>query len=120
MPLAPAFGEWDRWLAFTSVSLLHRRGAAVLIRGIGGDGAAGDTLARPLGDEDPGFRIAVGVGRAGAGALAGAAVVLAGLDDAGAFFGVVLGGLCGVRGHREGDGDQAGQAAGKEGLGCVR
>src|SRR5260221_13173621 len=46
--------------------------------------AAGDFFAGALRNRDPGFRVTVHLGSTGARALAGTAVVLAGLDDAGA------------------------------------
>src|SRR5437879_5084807 len=65
-------------------------GSAVHRIRIVGDVASNDALAGTLGNVDPGFRVAIGRHRARARALARAAVVLAGLDDAGAFFVVLL------------------------------
>src|SRR5262245_52930758 len=66
--------------------------AAVLCIGRGLDAATGDALAHAFGHIDPGFRIVIHVDLTGARVLAGAAVVLAGLDDACALLVVALGG----------------------------
>src|SRR5881397_925486 len=69
-------------------ALLHCRGAAVDVLGLVGHLSARDPFAGSRRDEDPGLGIAVGARGAGARALARPAVVLAGLDDAGALLGV--------------------------------
>src|SRR5690349_11811357 len=85
--------------------------AAVLGVGRGLQAAAHDALAGALRHVDPGFRIVVGLHLSGAGVLAGAAIVLAGLHDAGALLGVALRSEHLGGGSSEADREQAGESA---------
>src|SRR4051812_20254003 len=107
----------DRTAGGSMSALLDGGRTAMDVLGLVGQLAAGDLFAGAGRHQDPGLGIAVGAGRAGAGALAGAAIVLAGLGDAGAFFGVALRGEGETARTGQADGDQRREGVVDEGMG---
>src|SRR5436190_5681023 len=111
-----AAGDAQGAPAAATSALLDGGGAAVDVLGLVGQLSTGNPFAGAGRHQDPGLGVAVGGGAAGARALARAAVVLAGLDDAGALLGVALGGERHRAGGAEADGDEAGEGAADQGI----
>src|SRR5215813_4917504 len=103
-----------------TVHRFRSRSALAPVLGVGGKKPpAYNLFAKTFGHVDPGFRLAVRLDLACARISAGAAVVLATLDDAGALLVVVLGGESLVGGGGQAEGHEARHSGADDAIGCV-